>query len=39
VFAAEAVRALRASGRDAVRFEHGVAEWQADGGTLQTGAA
>lgn len=37
VFAAEAVRALRAAGRAAVRFEDGIAEWAADGGTLRTG--
>ena len=33
-FAADAVRVLRASGRRAVRFEHGVAEWRADGGEV-----
>lgn len=37
VFAAEAVRTLRAAGRPAVRFEDGVAEWAADGGALRTG--
>lgn len=38
VFAAQAVRTLRAAGRAAVRFEDGVAEWAADGGRLETGA-
>lgn len=38
VYAADAVRILRASGREAVRFEDGVGEWQADGGRLE-GAA
>ena len=38
VFAAEAVRLLRRRGREAVRFEQGVAEWRADGGALD-GAA
>ncbi len=36
-FAADAVRKLRASGREAVRFEDGVAEWRVD--TLTHGAA
>jgi rhodanese-related sulfurtransferase len=36
VFAAEAVRLLRGSGRSAVRFEQGVAEWQLDGGRLSS---
>lgn len=36
-FAAEAVRKLRASGREAVRFEDGVAEWRVD--TRSRGAA
>lgn len=39
VFAADAVRTLRAAGRAAVRFEQGVAEWAADGGALVTGVA
>ncbi len=39
VFAAQAVRALRNSGRRAVRFEQGVAEWRADGGAIAVGAA
>ena len=38
-YAAEAVRALRASGRRAVRFEDGLAEWMADGGPIVAGAA
>jgi rhodanese-related sulfurtransferase len=33
-FAADAVRLLRSHGHEAVRFEHGVAEWAADGGRL-----
>lgn len=32
VFAADAVRILRASGREAVRFEPGVADWSLQGG-------
>ena len=36
-FAADAVRKLRASGREAVRFEDGVAEWRVD--TVTRGAA
>lgn len=39
VFAAEAVLILRRSGREAVRFEQGVADWSLDGGTLQSGAS
>ena len=34
VFAEDAVRILKADGRDAVRFEDGVAEWAADGGVV-----
>jgi rhodanese-related sulfurtransferase/DNA-binding transcriptional ArsR family regulator len=34
VFAEDAVRILKADGRDAVRFEDGVAEWAADGGHI-----
>jgi rhodanese-related sulfurtransferase len=37
VYAADAVRTLRAAGHEAVRFEDGVAEWAADGGPLATG--
>jgi len=39
VFAADAVRMLRATGRQAVRFEAGVSEWVADGGAVESGAS
>ncbi len=35
VFAADAVRTLRAGGREAVRFEDGVGEWRLDGGAVE----
>lgn len=35
VYAADAVRRLRARGRRAVRFEDGVADWATDGGTVE----
>jgi len=38
VFAADAVRLLRGSGREAVRFEDGVADWRYDGGAIATEA-
>jgi len=38
VFAADAVRMLRAAGREAVRFEPGVADWAALGGPVESGA-
>jgi len=34
VFATDAVQALRRAGRAAARFEDGVGEWRADGGTV-----
>ena len=36
-FAAEAVRLLRASGRQAVRYEGGVSDWAMDGGLVEHG--
>jgi rhodanese-related sulfurtransferase len=39
VFAAQAVQTLRASGRRAVRFEGGVAEWALHGGALDGAGA
>ncbi len=36
--AIQAVRLVRASGRSAVRYEEGVAEWQLDGGQLASSA-
>jgi DNA-binding transcriptional ArsR family regulator/rhodanese-related sulfurtransferase len=36
VYADDAVRALRASGRRALRLEEGLPEWRRDGGTVET---